>query len=216
MASFDYNGTTVLARANVDDTARAFNDFRSAKRWLQNVAGQKVELADQCFFAFRLNGHLWTNILGRDRMAMDFFTTQMGKMDQVALMKRFQEIQKLELNRDDARELSLRLKTRAIFFGNSDTACALGYEIFENGTAVEKLETDEGYKISKWESSLHTRDEVGEKVQAWVQNMFEENDAFAPGLNFLHLVGYLMHNPGDPVTMTDGAKDFERIDFTAL
>src|SRR5438105_656350 len=74
VASFDYDGSSALVRADVEEVARSFNELRDAKSWQQNVVGQKVELTEQCFFVFRLNGHSWTNIIGRDRLVVDMLT----------------------------------------------------------------------------------------------------------------------------------------------
>lgn len=219
VCSFEYNGTTVFVKACVEDVARVLSEERNANRWQQNVVDQEVELSEQCFFVFRFNGHTWTNIIARNHLVADLFTSEEAKqLSRETLEQRIQQAQSLELNEEDPRLLSIRLKTRTIYYGVSDAACALGYHVYENGELLEKLETGEGYEITEWQSTIHDagEEQVGEDVEGWVDQLFRENDALEPSITFMHWVGYVMHKPGHKITTRDPENSLERADFIAL
>lgn len=219
VCSFDYNGTTIFVRDNIEAVARSLSGERHASRWQQNVVGQEIELAEQCFFVFQLNGHTWTSIIARDHLCIDLLTNEEARqLSREKFQQRMEQARSLELNEEDARLLSMHLKTRTIYYGISDTACALGYRIYENGELLEKLETDGGYEILEWASTIRdvNAEHIGKNVEEWVDQLFCEHDALEPSMNFMHWVGYVMHRPGHKITPRDPESNFERVDFVAL
>ncbi|MDX2244878.1 MAG: hypothetical protein NW224_29740 [Leptolyngbyaceae cyanobacterium bins.302] len=151
VCTFEYDGTTLFVKADVEAVARSLSEERNASCWQQNVVGQEVELAEQCFFIFRFNQHTWTTVIARDHSVVDFATGKEAKqLSREIFQQKVEQARSLELNEEDARLLSMRLKTRTIYYGVSDTACALSYRIYENGELLEKLETDDGYEILEW------------------------------------------------------------------
>ena len=218
VCSFNYNGRTVFVLADVESVASALTEERGASRWEKNVMNREVELARQCFFIFRFRGHIWTNIIGRDTLVLELLMNQSSqKLERDELEERLKENLRIELNEEDARLLSFRLQTKTIFYEISDTACALGYSIYENGNLLERLNTDEGYEITEWNSTIHdiTKDEI-ENVEAWVEQLFRDQDALEPSIHFTRWVGYVLHEAGHKVKPTDSNNVFERTDFVAL
>lgn len=219
VCSFEYNGTTIFVKAKVEDVACSLSEERNANLWQQNIIDQEVELAEQCFFVFRFNGHTWTNIIARDHLVVELLISEEAKqLSRETLQQRIQQARSLELNKDDARLLSMRLKTRAIYYGVSDTARALSYRIYENGELLERLVTGEGYEILEWESTLHdvSAEQIGEDVEGWIEQLFRENDALEPSMSFMYWVGYVMHRSGHKITTSDAENTLERADFVAL
>jgi hypothetical protein len=188
ICSFDYNGNTVFAKANVEDVSRAISERYSTSQWQKNIINREIELTNQCFFIFQYSGHVWTNIISRQYSNYDY-----------------------------AQFISKSLKTRTIDYEVSDTASALKYRIFENGELLERLNTGECYENIEWESTIHHvgAEQIG-NIEEWVEKIFIENDALEPSIEFMNLVGYWMHKPGDKITMYYTGGNIERCDFITL
>ncbi len=172
--------------------ARSWSIQQNAKEWHQNIVDREVELTSQCFFIFQFKGHAWTNIIAR---------SSSGDIDD-----------------SDTRILSSNLKTRAIYYTICDTVCGLGYTIYENGEALEQLETGEYYKNIQLYSKIHSGHKVYSEygVQGWVEKLFQENDLLEPSMEFMSIVGYAMHKPGDKITIRDSKRVLARVDFIGL
>lgn len=185
---FDYSGTTIFVKADVEDVARSLREHRSTYQWYKNIVNREVELSHQCFFVFRFNGHSWTTIIPRN-----------------------------SFDNEDARIISLSLNTRSIYYDVSNTALALGYSIYENGELLETLDTGKCYENIEWESSIHDpnieRIGIDIGVQEWLDRLFSENDVLEPGMTFVNFIGYIMNKPGHKVTILDPENMIERIDF---
>jgi len=181
---------------------------------VKEAIDKPVKLTGQCFILFRLRGHRWTQILGRDHSVTDVLMSGVG--DRKKMQKLIGQARKIDLNADDAKALSKRLKTRALYYGVSDTAGALGYELFENGQSIEKVDTEEGWVVREFKSSKRSG-KTGDNGMELAQSLFTELDAYDPGLKFMYLVGYIMHKPGDKVTFRNTEdRMFERLDFVAI
>lgn len=214
--TFNYDGKSIWALADPEAVTDALSRSRKAGTVIKNAANQPVTLTDQCFFIFRLRGHTWTQIVARDQEVVRLIMNQgRDKQDKKELNRKMNQARRRELNEKDAQSLSRQLSTRALFYGISDTACALGYKLYENGTLIEQLETEEGYEIRKWKSATHPQQkkEIG-NIEQWVHALFLELDALEPGLSFAYLAGAVCHN--EPVDLLAGPDIFERIDFIGL
>ena len=192
VCSFYYNGCTTFVRASVEDVARSWSIQQNAKEWHQNIVDREVELTSQCFYIFQFKGHTWTNIIARSSS--------------------------WDIDDPDTRLLSANLKTRAIHYMISKTACALGYTIYENGKVLEQLETDECYENIQWHSKIHSSRQAYHEygVEEWVEKLFQENDLLEPSMEFMSIVGYAMHKPGHKITIRDSERVLERVDFIGL
>jgi hypothetical protein len=190
VCSFNYNGTTIFVKADVEDAARSLREHRSTYQWHKNIVNREVELSHQCFFVFRFNGHSWTTIIPRNSSG-----------------------------NEDARIISLSLKTRSICYAISDTACAVGYSIYENGELLENLETGECYESIEWRSSIYdtNTERIGVDIglEEWIDRLFRENDVLEPSMTFVDFIGYIMHKPGDKITIQVPENMIERIDFVS-
>jgi ankyrin repeat protein len=132
--SLDVDELWLAVRAEVAEAASAFAAIRKAKAVHENIYGRPITVARRGFVAFRLCGHGWTLIVtwGDDQSRPST---------------------KHWLAPDDAKAISKRLATRAVFFAVSDTGGGLTYNLFEHGKLCEKFETGEDDELV-FESSL--------------------------------------------------------------
>jgi hypothetical protein len=191
VASFDTNEILLLVRAPVEQVAAAFRDLRGLATWAPNAQVQTVTVSDPCYLVYRLEGHPWTII--------DLYHGSGG----------YPEAR-------DAEALSAALGTTAIYYGNSDTAGATGYELFENGQRLERFEF---YEEIEFESKLRRVEhpEDMDDVYAFVDAFLRAQDALAPGWS-AYLGGWC-HRPGQEVRLNldlgedGGRRVVERLDF---
>ena len=219
-ASFDYNGASVFVRADVDAVSAALAKHRSAAGCETDIAGKEVELAKQCFFVFRFAGHQWTQIIGRDSYTDSANPFMAGSFDPETLKAQMAT----HLNESDAAKISEAWVPPPLYYAISDTAAALNYTLFEKGQQIEHLEEGETYdeegdsedvlKFSSTSGKAGPKDS-GE-VYDWVENLFKQLDCFEPGVAFTHFVGYVMHKPGEKVTINNDKDELERLDFVTL
>jgi len=194
VASFDTNEILVLVRAPVEPVAAAFRDLRGLATWVPEVQGQTVTVSDPCYLVYRLAGHPWTII--------DRYGATVGYYPEPG----------------DAKALSAALSTAAIYYGNSDTASAIGYELFEGGRRLERFETELGEGV-EFESVLRRVDppQDGDGVYAFADAFLRAQDAFVPGWSVYF--GGWCHKPGQQVQLdfdlveVDGRRVVERLDF---
>jgi len=191
VASFDTDEILLLVRAPVEPVAAAFRDRRGLATWVPEAQGQTVTVSDPCYLVYRLAGHPWTII---DRYHGTGGYPEPG----------------------DAEALSAALRTRAVYYGNSDTASATGYELFEGGRRLERFEADDGVAF---ESTLRRVDppEDCDGIYPFVDAFLRAQDAFVPGWS-VYLGGWC-HRPGQEVRLdlelreADGRRVVERLDF---
>jgi hypothetical protein len=124
--------TLVAAEAGVEEVAAVLAELRQATVWEKDVAGRPVEAAPRFTFAVRLHGHGWTL---------------------APLSVGWAQLEDFEAARRDARELSQRLGTLALAFFGEDTACTIGYELFDRGERVECVEWEDGGDLLRFEST---------------------------------------------------------------
>lgn len=214
--SFDVNDIWLLVRAPVEAAARAFAEARGgASGWDQNVVGRPVATSPLCYLAFRFRGHAWTLI--RELHSEDWFGF---------------------VGESDAEDVSRRLGGRAIYYGISDTAGAVGYALFEAGELVERMsfdgsgesgqsdDSDEelapdaeppgppGVVFTSRLRSLST-EEIGSPFE-FADAFLRDQDAFAPA--FGTVFGLLVQVAGEMSFGVGGmeAEDFERADVIHL
>jgi len=223
VTSFEYNGKSVFVKADVEAVSAALAKHRRASLRKTDIAGKPVELAKQCFFVFRFAGHTWSQIIGRDPFldSEDGANPFAGGFD----VEKLNAIVATHLNEDDAKAISSELKTTALYYFIGDTSFAIGYSLFESGELVEKLDAGEAYdeEGNDLEPSFSWYSKTGESgpadaraAMSRAEALFKRLDALEPGLNFQWLVGYVMHRPGDEVTVSNQRGDFERIDFVVI
>jgi len=135
-------------------------------------------VADPSYIVYQLQGHLWTIVdcyHGRVRMVPDH-----------------------------AKALSKTLKTKAIFYGNSDTAGVTAYELFDNGKLLEHFElNDDGVNFT---SEIRHIDppQDGPDVFTFVNEFLKSHNALAPSWS-VYLGGW-NHQPGQRVQLEIGDK----------
>ena len=213
VASFDYNGSAVWVKAGVAETAAALARLRGG-RVEPDVEGQEVTLTAQCWVVLRLRGHEWTEVIGRDHAVTDAFGElfEHGNVpDNATVRRRVEAARKVDTSEDDAAALSTALGTLALYYGVSDTAGALSYSLYDRGELVQHLSTGEGYEVEAFTSKRGAKEP--QDVERHVDALFRELGAYELGDAFMHLVGHVMHEPGQRVRFRGEPGMFERIDF---
>ena len=187
VASFDTNEILVLVLAPVGAVAEAFQKLRKAKTWTQNVGEKTVTVADPSFLVYRLKGHPWTIV--------DRYHGHGAR-----------------LQPEDAQALSKTLQTKAIFYGNSDTAGVTQYDLFENGKRLEHFVDYEGIEF---ESVVRDVQPPEDDVYEFVEAFMREQDAFAPGIT-TYMGGGWRVKEGEEVALDFLAAEWvERADWVA-
>jgi hypothetical protein len=204
----DYNNTVVLVRASIDAVGRSLTD--RTERWERDVLGKEIVVGDEGAFIFRLRGHIWTEVVIGPLQAGRF----LGPWEQ---------------------ELSSRLATRVITYSVSDTTGAIGYDLYERGELLEKLDaTDDGSgrasSDTKFSSRLRPlkRNDITD-IWSFTEEFLVAQDAYEPGIEFTYFLGRQKYRPGDRLKVVDpgfplaGRKKtvvskppIERVDYLAL
>jgi hypothetical protein len=80
----------------------------------------------------------------------------------------------------DAKEISKKLRARVIYYGNSDTAGVVSYELFERGKSLERLDYCEELEF---ESSVRDARDVPDEsnLDEFTDRFIRSEDAFTPG-----------------------------------
>jgi hypothetical protein len=194
VSSFDYNGFIVFVQSSVEGVAHNLSNNKNAKRQ-RDIIDKEVTIIDKSFFVFRLSGHEWTNIIA---VAGD--------------------ISVYHLTEEDACLLSEQLKTRTIYYGISDCACAVEYRIYENGNLLETLSTYESYEISMWKSLIHDvcKISIQEDIEKWLDCLFREFNVLEGGAMFTYWLDTVLYEKGHTVINRDPDSIIERCDFITL
>ena len=188
VGTFDTNEILVFVAQPVDIAAAAFQKFRKLKTRVANAAGKTVTVRDPSYVVYRLKGHAWTII------------------DSYASMGKY-------VDPDDAKALSKSLKCRTIFYGNSDTASATGYDLFDNGKRLEHFEC---YESVEFESSIRkvNAPDDGPDIYPFVEQFMKDQDALAP--SWTVYFGAICHKPGDKVKLDFfSAEEVTRVDYVS-
>lgn len=160
------NGAEVHVRAPLEDAVAALMSIFPGSTRHKEIDTNRFRLSgDGCFVA-QLKGHSWTVVTGFNSSHSFTF---------------------------EAQQLSEKLKTRALFFAQSDTVGAVFYDFFENGLLLEKLmHCDEEY--SEKQNSLKSnfrdvnRDEFMEDPWAFVDQFIAQQDLLVTYLPEMVLV----------------------------
>jgi ankyrin repeat protein len=195
--SFDVNDLWLLVRAPVEDAARAFVEARGgAVKWDRDIIGRDVATSPLCYIAFRFRGHAWTLI--RELRSDDW----LGTVDE-----------------SDAQEVSRRLGARAIYYGVSDTAGAIGYDLFEAGEPIERMSFDcsgepDDPSFTSRLRNLST-EEIGSPFE-FADAFLRDQDAFVPA--FGSVFDLLVKMTPETSFGIGGmeAEDFDRADIIHL
>jgi hypothetical protein len=188
VASFDTNEILLFAPASVEDVAAEFKKLRKLKTWIKKAQGKAIVVSEPSFVVYRLKGHKWTII--------DSYKP-VGKYP----------------NEKDAKALSKIFGSRIIYYGNSDTSSATGYDLFENGKRLEHFMC---FEDLEFESNLREVEppEDGPDIYPFVERFMKEQGAFAPG--WTTYFGAFCHKPGAKIKLEIlPAEMVERLDYLA-
>ena len=129
--SIDLNDHCVIVKASVEEVSQALYQILNANICQKDVFEKEIEMTDICFTIFQFPGHIWTAI--RDQNITISYDSK--KIDSETFRKQWQN----RINEKDAKAISEILQTKAIDFGCSDTAGAVGYSFFDCGELVEEF-----------------------------------------------------------------------------
>ena len=186
VVSFDTNELLVLVPKPVEEVAVAFQKLRKLKTWIKNARGKTITVAEPSYLVYRLKGHPWTII-----------DSYKGCGTYV--------------NESDAKALSKALRTKCLYYGNSDTASATGYDLFDKGKRLEHFLC---YEDVEFESTIRQIEppEAGPDIYPFVEQFMKEQDAFAPG--WTTYFGAFCHKPGATIKLNVLSDDMvERLDY---
>lgn len=216
--SFDVDEFWLLIQTDVERAAEAFVHVRQAEDWQRDVFDREVQLTDNCFLVSRLRGHVWTLICS------------LRSTDH-----------RQWLSNDDAKKMSARIGVKAIFYGNSDTACAVGYALYDSGELAELFDDNCDFDdelSSDGDGEEATSEAAGQRDGGprfhstlrtvlpeqrfipydFVDAFFRWQRAFVPAFG-LSLIGTILFKTGERVRISIGgleANDVERCDFVSL
>jgi hypothetical protein len=186
VVSFDTNEILLFVPAPVEDVADAFKKLRKLKTWIKDARGKTIVVSEPSYVVYRLKGHKWTIIDSYKANGPDV---------------------------NDAMALSETFKSRVIHYGNSDTASATGYDLFENGKRLEHFMC---YEDLEFESKLRDVEppEDGPDIYPFVDQFMKEQDAFAP--SWTTYFGAFCHKPGAKIKLQILPQEMvERLDYLA-
>lgn len=186
----DYNCHIVLARAPVEDLARAIAE--DAEVWEQDVLGRQVIVQRDALFVFRLRRHRWS----------------------VAVSRTFGWVPYGFIGYAWEKRLSRRLRQPIMVYGTSDTCGTTGYTLIEDGEVVEDFfAEDEGSRPAPEQSRIESarrRVELSQidNIYDFVGEFFLEQDAFDPGIDFAYFLGRKERGVGESVVVVNPGFSF--------
>jgi len=158
VGTFNTNETVLLVRGDVEKVASAFVKHKKARVWQKEVQDKAITVHYPSYLILQIVGHPWVMIIN------------FGGALNSPLPKP-----------EDAQALSRLLGTRGIYFGNSDTASATRFSIYEKGRILESFTA---FEDVKFESSLHDPAEApqdGPEIYTFVDRLIRDQDAYVSG-----------------------------------
>jgi serine/threonine-protein phosphatase 6 regulatory ankyrin repeat subunit B len=182
-----YHSLLILVQKPITVVSEKFARQMKAKSRAQNIYGREITTGTISFLVFQLTGQDWTILWGVTAKAID-----------------------RGLNEKYAKQLSQKLKARAILYEHGDDPIYVTYELYDGGTRVEKMEASENLLAGstraevrkqtagmgkaeiammrggvRFESRLREIDlkkhKDGHKL---ARKFFKEQDAFVPALEY--------------------------------
>ncbi|MDB6124718.1 MAG: hypothetical protein JWQ71_3711 [Pedosphaera sp.] len=163
---FMYDGepewSLFAVKAPIEEVSAAFAEFRNAESSFTDVprvaAGSDDDL-EQFVAVVQIKNNPWT-VVFRSLLWVDE--------------------SHLEDVPQEARELSARLKTKAVTFFAEDTSGAMSYEIFENGKSLESAEWESGGEFFSFKSTLRKKPDLEEVGDEFADEVFREQGIYLP------------------------------------
>jgi hypothetical protein len=164
---FMYDGqpewSLFAVKAPIDEVTSAFAKFTKAKNTKANVplkpAGETGDELGDFAAIVQLKNSPWTVV---------FRSIYWVSSPQLEAVPR------------EAKELSTRLKTRAITFIGEDTSGAIGYELFENGKSLEEAIWAGGEGFSTFKSTLREQPDDEEADDDFADKAFRQEGIYIP------------------------------------
>jgi len=164
---FMYDGqpewSLIAVKAPIDDVSTTFAQLSKAKRRAINVpvkpAGGDGDELSAAVAVVQVKNNPWT-IIFRSLLTVD--------SDEIENVPK------------EAKELSVRLKSRAITFIGEDTSGAMGYEIYEDGKLMEKAEWEGGGEFFTFKSKLRKKPELEEVGDDYLDAVFSGAGIYLP------------------------------------
>lgn len=154
----DCNDYFVIVKAPIQTVASALTETRQATVWEQDVCDREIEIMGDDFVVFQFRGHSWTLI-------------------------HYLRIQETAINERDAEALARHINTDAIYYKISDSACYIGYQLYDSTGLVESFYR-EGQQPVKFQSlRRQTTDEIINSLGLHVFDFLKEQDIYVPSIS---------------------------------
>jgi hypothetical protein len=188
--TFDTNDMLLLARAPVEEVARALVAQKKLKTWHPDALGKTVSLADPSYLVLRLAGHDWSLITACVFSLKSFFKPA------------------------DAQALSRTLKGKVIFFANSDTGSATEYELFDAGKSLEHFRCVDDVEFKSSVRKVAPPKD-GPDIYTFVDAFIRAQGAFVPACSIHFQSGWLHARQKFTLAAQDEIPDemIERMDY---
>ena len=163
---FMYDGqpewSLVAVKAPADEVAEELADIHAAKNVFKGVAiktGERYDDVEQLVAVVQVKDNPWTIVF-----------RSLLYVDEAAM----------EAVKEDAKELSGRLNTRAISFIGEDTSGANAYQLYEKGKLLEDVEWEVGGEFFRFKSSLRKRPALESVEDDFVDELFRAEGIYVP------------------------------------
>lgn len=154
----DCNEQFVIVKAPVHVVASALTEIRQATVWNQDVYAREIEIMGDDFVVFQFRGHSWTLI-------------------------HYLRPQKTAPNERDAEALARYINTDAIYYRISDSACYIGYQLYDNTGLVESFYREGQQPVEFQSLRRQTTEEIINILGLHVFDFMKEQDIYVPNIS---------------------------------
>jgi hypothetical protein len=164
---FMYDGqpewSLVAVKSSIDEVTEEFADLHGSETVLRDAPRKPTtekydDVADQIAIV-QVKDNSWT-IIFRTLLYVDE--------------------ENMESAKEDAKELSARLNTKAIMFIGEDTSGSQAYKLFEKGNLLEEAEWEVGGELYTFKSKLRKKPAVEAVGDEFAEGFFTEQEIYLP------------------------------------
>jgi hypothetical protein len=155
--------TLFAVKAPFEQVSKALADFCQPERWLRDVPRKPAADGDDMGFPLvavvQIKNNPWT-VVFREIC----YATEEG----------------LEAIKEEAKFLSVELKTRAITLASEDTSGAIDYEIYDQGKEVESAQWESGGQFFSFKSTLRKKPSLESVDENFADEVFQGEGVYVP------------------------------------
>jgi hypothetical protein len=155
--------TLFAVKAPFEQVAKALADFLQPERWVRDVPRRPAADGDDMGFPMvavvQIKNNPWTVVLREI-----CYATEEG----------------LDAIKEEARFLSVELKTRAITLASEDTSGAIDYQILDQGTEVESAQWESGGQFYAFKSTVRKKPLLESVDESFADEVFRGEGVYVP------------------------------------